>query len=214
MSLRSYVAYTALVLTVLISIYVMLEEPSREWVLTVLETHPVRGAFVFSSLMFFGTVFAPLTTLPLIPLATPFFGPLITALLAIVGWTLGAMVAFLIARYGARPLLKHFTDIDTLGRYESMVPTEAHFMLIVMLRMVIPVDILSYALGLLSTVSFRVYVSATLVGILWFAFAFAYMGEALFTHNYVLLAITGVPSVIVFLFAWSYVKAQTKRNRE
>jgi uncharacterized membrane protein YdjX (TVP38/TMEM64 family) len=97
-------------------------------------------------------------------------------------------------------------NLESLRRYEGYVKPETGFLLIVLLRMVLPVDILSYALGMFSTVSFPVYALATMLGIVWFSFAFAYLGMALVDGDYVLLTGIGVASVLILSGSWHYAR--------
>ena len=168
--------------------------------------HRFMGAVVFSAIMFITTVLAPLSALPLVPFVAPVLSPLYTAIACIIGWTLGALVAFLIARYGGRPFLLRCVDIKKLEALEAKLPKETHFLLLVMLRMVIPVDILSYALGLVSSVKLSEYMITTVLGIVWFSFAFAYLGEAFFSQDYVLFGGISVASVIILMVSWRYVR--------
>lgn len=174
----------------------------------------IRTASVlFVFIMFLATVVAPLTTLPLVPLIAPVLGPFTTGLLSIIGWTLGAVVAFLIARHAGRPLLGKLISLEAIAQYETYIPQHARFWVIVMLRMMIPVDILSYALGLLSTVPLLEYTVATVIGISWFAFAFAYLGDAAIEQNYVLFAAIGALSLIILVFGWGYVLQRIRKNK-
>ncbi len=77
--------------------------------------------------------------------------------------------------------------------------------------MVIPVDVLSYVLGLVSTVSLFEYTYTTLIGVSWFSFVFAYSGDALSTRNYVLLGSIGVASVFILLIATRYIRGRMRR---
>ncbi|RMD59929.1 hypothetical protein D6833_10765, partial [Candidatus Parcubacteria bacterium] len=68
-----------------------------------------RGAagmmfYVFASIA--ATVVAPLTTVPLIPLAAALWGPIPTALLSIAAWWIGAIIAFWISRRFGEPLVR------------------------------------------------------------------------------------------------------------
>ncbi len=83
------------------------------------------------------------------------------------------------------------------------------FVFLVVLHLVIPVDVFSYAIGMFTTVSLRIYALATMVGILWFSFAFAYLGSAIANQDYVLLAILGVASVLILYISWRYVRKTT-----
>ena len=62
------------------------------------------------------------------------------------------------------------------------------FMSVVLLRMVLPVDVLSYALGFFSDISLWRYTTATIIGIAPFAFIFAYAGDALTSGKYIVFA--------------------------
>jgi uncharacterized membrane protein YdjX (TVP38/TMEM64 family) len=57
--------------------------------------------------------------------------------------------------------------------------------------MAVPVDVLSYAIGLFTTVSWRVYTAATLIGIMPFAFIFSYTSAAPLYFRIGVLALAG-----------------------
>ena len=129
-------------------------------------------------------VIAPLTVLPLIPVASSIFGPSTSAILSIIGWTLGAMIAFLIARHAGRPILEKFASLDKIRKIEKYIPQDVHFFTILILRMLLPVDALSYALGFFSRIDFWKYSLATLIGVAPFSFIFAYAGGAIPLEKY------------------------------
>lgn len=143
------------------------------------------GAFVL--LLIIAVVAMPVTVMPLIPVAAVALGPLPTALLSIVGWTLGGTIAFLLARYIGRPVLEQCISLKGLDQLIEHIPDEARFVTIVLLRMMLPVDLVSYALGLTTKIGLAEYVLATAVGVTWFSFAFAYAGEALLHGDIILL---------------------------
>jgi uncharacterized membrane protein YdjX (TVP38/TMEM64 family) len=174
--------------------------------LTFVQEHRVQGAVLFSLIMFSTTVVAPLTALPLVPLIAPLLGPFTTGLACFVGWFLGALCAFVIGRSFGRPVVAHFVSLESFAQYEKHIQPEMAFVAIVALRMLLPVDVLSYLLGVLSRVSLGLYAGATALGIVWFSFSFAYFGEALFERNYVLLTGIGVASVLILYGAWRYTK--------
>ena len=183
-----------------------------QWIAVGAEEHRFVAASMLAGVMFIATICAPLTALPLIPLIAPILGPFTTGLASFLGWTIGAIGAFLIARYGGRPMLERVIDLQRLALWEAKLPPTIEFMGIVALRMLVPVDILSYALGALSTVSLHVYTAATMLGIVWFSFAFAYGGEALLQGNYVLLVSISVASGIVLSMAWLYLRKIRARS--
>jgi uncharacterized membrane protein YdjX (TVP38/TMEM64 family) len=96
------------------------------------------GGIFFTSALVLAVVLAPLAALPLIPIASALFGPLMASIYSVIGWTVGGVFAFLIARYAGRPLLSKFISFEDLARYERLVPQEMAFISLVLLRMVIP----------------------------------------------------------------------------
>lgn len=172
----------------------------------------LTGAAVFALVMCFATVIAPITVLPLVPLLAPILGPFVTAVASIVGWTLGAVIAFLIARYGGRPLAARFVPLRTLEAYEARLPNSSHLIILIMLRVIVPVDVLSYALGIVSSVSLLKYTLTTAIGVSWFSFTLAYSGKAFTSGNYVLLGGISVASVIIVLFALWYIRGKASTN--
>ena len=163
-----------------------------------LTDNSVTSASFFIALMFFATVVAPFTVLPLVPVMAPLFGPFFTALYAIVGWWLGSMVAFLIARYGGKPILLRVGSLEKIAQYEEQVPPHLTFWSLVLLRMVVPVDILSYVVGFLSRITLLPYALATLIGIIPFAFLFSYGGVVFLQADYREFIVLG--GIALFLF--------------
>ena len=153
---------------------------------------------VFVVILILSTVLAPLSSLPLVPLASAVYGWFPTFLYSVVGWGIGALLAFLIARQWGRPLLSKIVSIERLTKYEHRIPHNTEFFLVVLLRMVIPVDLLSYALGLLSDITISRYTLATVIGIMPFAFIFSYFGSALAERNYYEIVLTSVAGAILF----------------
>ena len=132
------------------------------------------GLYIF--LLILAVVFAPLTLDPLIPLASNLWGWPLAGLLTLSGWLIGSMVAFEIARDYGTKLIGKFVSIDQLNRIESFIPEKNLFWGIVLLRIAIPIDIVSYALGLFSNISRTKYFFATLIGLIPAAFILAYIG--------------------------------------
>jgi len=134
------------------------------------------GVIIYIFITILAIVIAPISTVPLIPLASGLWGWFTAAILSIIGWAIGAQIAFHIARYFGKPLVEKFISIDKLTRFEARFSKQNMFWTVVFLRMTIPVDILSYSIGLFSNMQSRIYFFATLIGITPFAFVIAYAG--------------------------------------
>jgi len=72
--------------------------------------------------------------------------------------------------------VSRFVSLDKIKKFEASFSSEHIFWAVVLLRLSVPVDVLSYALGLFSTMSVRSYLFATLIGVTPFAFIFSYTG--------------------------------------
>lgn len=142
------------------------------------------GALAFILLIFLSTVVAPVTVPLAVPVAAPFLGPWQTALFAIVGWVSGAALAFVLARRFGRPLIARILDLKKIDRLQVFIPDDEVFWRITLLRLLLPVDLLSYALGLLPKIPLTPYLLATALGVAPFAFIMAYAGDALILKDY------------------------------
>ncbi len=134
----------------------------------------IWGMLAYVFLIFLAIVIAPLGMGFLLPVASNVWGPFVTGTLSIIGWILGAVVAFFLARKYGRPLVEKFFSKEQLEKVEKLLPESYTFLTMVFLRIALPVDILSYILGLFRFIKFRTYFFATLIGISPFSYIFAY----------------------------------------
>jgi uncharacterized membrane protein YdjX (TVP38/TMEM64 family) len=118
----------------------------------------------------------PLDIAFLIPLGAVAWGAIPTALMSIAGWTLGAAAAFLIARRFGEPVVARLIGLERIRAVELRIPKQNLFWIVALLRIFVSVDILSYALGLFSSMPLGAYLVATAIGVTPFGFYFAYTG--------------------------------------
>lgn len=179
-----------------------------QWDLTMLEqsirAHPFLGMALYVVLVLTSIVVLPFSSLPLLPVAARVFGIWITAILSIIGWWIGCLIAFQIARFG-RKYLEKVTSLEAVDKMEQKIPKDIGFAGIVILRMVFPVDVTSFALGLLKHLSFSTYAIASLIGIIPFAFVWSYAGGELgrgqfLTSTFILIGMIFV--VLLIRRAW------------
>lgn len=173
-----------------------------EWDLSGLERwiglHPVLGAAIYLLALVASVVLLPLSSLPLLPLATRCFGVPLTALLSAAGWWIGCLIAFQIARLG-RAYLERITSLAAVDRIEEKIPDDVGFGGIVVLRMILPVDVVSFALGLLKRLRFRTYATASLLGILPFSLVWSYAGGQLGTGQFLSFALIVLGMAVIVL---------------
>lgn len=161
---------------------------------------------VYTGLIALATIFAPLSVAPTVPFMAKIFGPFTIFVSTWVGWMVGAIVVFYICRIWGQPLAERFFSLDSLDRIHARMPKNLDFSVLLLLRLFVPVDVLSYAVGLLSKISFQKYVVATAIGIIPFAFILSYGPDALtgsspwllFSFFALLFAIVGALAVYYF----------------
>jgi len=156
------------------------------------------GILTYILIIVIAIVVAPISSIPLIPLVSAVWGWKLAGLITIVGWTLGSIVAFLLARrYGVR-IVRGLIPLEKIYYIENKIPEENLFLAVIFLRMIIPVDILSYVLGLFSKIKFLPYVIATVVGIIPAVFILIYIGTIDFIVQLFILLVVG----IIVLSGW------------
>jgi len=155
-----------------------LTQANPDYIEDLVEGTKIRDfAIVFVFLVFVGTVFVPLTFVPLIPLAIFSYGWIATAIFIIIGEFLGAIVSFGISRKYGLPLVSKLVSMEEIERYEKALPEGNLFWAIVFIRVALPLDVLSYILGLFSKIRLQTFALATFIGFIPSAFALAYLGS-------------------------------------
>lgn len=117
-----------------------------------------------------------LSNLPLLPLAVTAWGKLPAAALLLAGWTVGSVLAFVLARLARGPVERHMPAVMRLADIDRLIHPRHRLWSLIMLRMSFPVDVLSHALGLFSQRTTWVEVAlSTAIGGAPFAALFAFV---------------------------------------
>ena len=168
----------------------------------------ILGMMIYVLLKIIATVFAPVTALPFIVLAVGLWGFEVAVFLTALGWTLGGMIDFLLARKFGVSIIKKLVPLEDVYKFEERVNVGNSFWSVVFLRMIVPVDVLSYGLGLFSRIDFWKYSLATFIGVIPFAFTFAYLGKM----PYFYLLILGLGFLIGILSLLIFKELRAKRK--
>ena len=163
-----------------------------------------RGILIYLLITVFAIVVAPVSMMPLIPIASNLYGVFYAAIINIIGWTIGSFIVFFICRKYGKNLIKKFVSLEKLYEWESRIPKEKFFLTLILLRMSVPVDILSYALSLLTKINFRTYALTTIIGVIPFSFVFSYLGTIPLVYQLAGFVLIGF--VVVFLNRYTGVK--------
>jgi uncharacterized membrane protein YdjX (TVP38/TMEM64 family) len=160
-----------------------------------IDHHAVEGVVVYIILNVLDAVIAPGATLPLIPIAARAWGHVPAALVTTVGWTTGSLLAFYIARRWGSPMVKKLTSMERVKRLRAHVPKNP-FWSVVLLRLVVPMDVISYALGLFTDMTWPSYALATALGLTPSAFILAYIGRMPRAYDIIMFGVGGA------VFGW------------
>jgi uncharacterized membrane protein YdjX (TVP38/TMEM64 family) len=166
------------------------------------------GMMVFVILVILSIVIAPVSVVPLFPLASALWGWQTAGLLGTIGWTIGAVIAFALARSYGVGLVRKLLPIKRIYQFEKKIPEKNLFLTLVFLRMVTPMDGVSYIFGLFTNMTLRSYTLATLIGLVPFTFVVSYMGSMPF--YFVILFL----SIALALLALGLLVAYYKKNKK
>ncbi len=175
---------------------------------SIADSSGVIGMIVYVLITTVAVVVAPISTVPLIPVAASAWGWFTAGVLSVIGWVIGAQIAFYIARHFGKPLVQRFVPLDKLDMLMASFPKKNLFWAVVFFRMVVPVDVLSYAVGLFTRMDYRSYFFATLVGVSPFAFVLAYAGTL--PMGFQVAAF--LAGVVVILIGYVVYRQQIKQN--
>jgi len=165
------------------------------------------GVFVYILLNIVDALFAPGATLPLIPVAARAWGRIGAALVTTAGWTAGSLIAFSIARRWGYPIVRTFTSMPRVRQMRRYIPEDL-FWSIVLVRLVLPMDVISYVLGLFTEIGWTKYAAATALGLTPSAFLLAYLGRL--PHGYEIIAFgIGIMAVIASVVISRRVKTRS-----
>src|SRR6266511_3710289 len=154
------------------------------------DDHPTTGVAVYISLNVIDAVIAPGAKLPLIPIAAHAWGRIGAAIVTTAGWTTGSLVAFYIARRWGSPIVKKLTSMERVKRLRPYVPKHP-FWSVVLLRLVLPMDVISYVLGLFTEMTWPSYALATALGLTPSAFILAYIGKMPRAYDIIMFGVGG-----------------------
>ena len=88
--------------------------------------------------------------------------------------------------------------LEKIRKIENIIPERNIFLGIIILRIVAPFDLISYAIGLISKVDWKVYTLASFIGYVPLAFILAYLGT--FSMFYQIMVFLIGLIILYFLF--------------
>lgn len=148
---------------------------------TFVEDMGAWGPVAIVALMALAIVMSPIPSGPIAVAAGAAFGPLPGALYVVVGSTLGALIAFGIARFLGFEIIERWSRTGPLVARLRNERSQTWLTLLVLAARLIPFvsfDAVSYVAGL-TPLAFWRFALATFVGVVPVSFLLAYFGEAI-----------------------------------
>ena len=175
-----------------------LAQKYKENLISIIGDNNSLGVILYVAITIISVIIPPFSSAPLIPVAANIWGFFWAGVFSIIGWVVGSMTVFLIARIYGVPIVSKIISLDKIHGIQKLVLPRHLFWSVVLLRMVLPVDILSYAIGLLSVIGWQNYLIATFIGVSPFAFVFAYTGILPFHYQLIAFFIV-VPLAVLWI---------------
>jgi uncharacterized membrane protein YdjX (TVP38/TMEM64 family) len=169
----------------------------------------ISSMIIYVLILIVSIVIAPIDLAFLIPIVTTFWGWFLAGFLNLIGWTIGSAVVFVLCRKFGVPLIKRFVPLEKIYKYVKLMPDKHIFAQIILLRLIIPIDIVSYAIGLFTKVRFVPFIIATFIGFLPLAFILTYLG----TLPYYLQIIGFIALIVIFIIGLLSAKYLKKRKK-
>jgi uncharacterized membrane protein YdjX (TVP38/TMEM64 family) len=186
------IAAGAAVLTAIVAAYLWLwqsgalETLRDEQALTVaIRGLGMWGPVAIVTLIATAIVVSPVPSAPVAIAAGMIYGAAAGAVIVVIGAELGAIIAFLVARWLGYDAVRRWSGADRVMRYLSQERSQLWLMAVVFASRLLPFisfDAISYAAGL-TPLSFWRFAVATVVGITPVSFMLTYAGEELGMAN-------------------------------
>lgn len=140
--------------------------------------NPKTGISVFLGLAAVSAILSPFSSAPLVPPAILIWGTKWTVAFLVVGWALGGLIAYIVGRYAGYPILRRFPGFHKIQYYRHKLPEGKEFAYVLLLRLALPSELMSYALGIIRY-HFWKYLLATVLTEIPFALLTVYASRAI-----------------------------------
>jgi uncharacterized membrane protein YdjX (TVP38/TMEM64 family) len=167
----------------------------------VIAEHPFWGAVLFILLSALSAMVAFFSSALLLPVALHAWGKTVCVLLLWVGWMLGGVCAYGLARYWGRPLVRRLTSTDLLARYEQRISRHTPFGLVLLFQLAVPSEIPGYVLGL-ARYGLRRYLLVLALAELPYAVGTVYLGASFLEQRPLVLLALGLAGIV--FGAWAF----------
>jgi uncharacterized membrane protein YdjX (TVP38/TMEM64 family) len=165
----------------------------------IITRHTVAGPLVFVVLAMLSAMLAFFSSAVLVAPAVFAWGPVNTALLLLVGWMLGGILSYALARHVGRPALRWLARGRSKHREEARLTPETPLGLVILFQLALPSEIPGFVLGLVRY-PFARYVVALAIGELPYAVGTVLLGVTFVERRVGAFIALGAVAVLAILF--------------
>ncbi len=166
----------------------------------VISRHPFWGAWLFLVLSALSAMLAFFSSAVLVPVAIHTWGKAVCVFLLWLGWMLGGVGAYSLARYGGRPVVRRFSSVGVLARYEERISRDTPWGLVLLFQLAVPSEIPGYVLGL-ARYGLRRYLAVLALAELPYAVGTVYLGSSFLERRLSVLLGVGALGILFSLWA-------------
>jgi uncharacterized membrane protein YdjX (TVP38/TMEM64 family) len=123
------------------------------------------------------------------------------------GWTAGSLIAFALARRYGRRVVCYFVEECKIDNWANILPKRALFWYLIFARIFLPIDMISYAVGVFTNMTWPSYIIATIAGSAVSAAIFSFGARLPITWQ----VIVGLLAIIFVIFYYERFKKNFKK---
>ncbi len=142
-----------------------------------IEIYPILSIFVFLALAAISAILIFFSSVVIVPVAVFAWGEVITFFLLLLGWFIGAMIAYFIGKNFGRKATKYFISEGKINSYGDLFSKEMGIFEVVLLKLALPSEVPSFFLGIIRY-PFLKYILVIIISELPFAIWVVYMSVA------------------------------------
>ena len=138
----------------------------------------ILAIIIFIILAALSAMLSPFSSIPFVSAGIIIWGNFMTISFLLIGWMIGAIVAYSIGYFSGYPLVNQFYFPEKIKYYKERISDKTGFLMVLFFRFAIPAEITGYALGIIRY-HFGKYFLATFIAELPFAIIAGYASDAL-----------------------------------
>jgi len=149
----------------------------------------------------------PITNIALIPIVVSIYGFYLGTFLTIIGWFIGSLIAFFIARKYGREFVEKIISLKKIESMQKFIPGRGLFFSSIFFRVLLPHDFVNYGYGIFTVISKKSFIVSSLIGIIFSSFMYSYLGILPLTYE-ILIIFTAI--ILFILIIYFYPKFRKK----